>query len=128
MVAMSERTYIVAQLGARMHYAVPRILQESGQLERFYTDICAVRGWPRLLNLIPNSLRRKTVNRLLSRVPRGVHPGRITAFNDFGYEYAKRRNLIARQGRFLVHLWAGEEFCRRILNARVWARWRRVYV
>jgi glycosyltransferase involved in cell wall biosynthesis len=114
---MSERTYIVAQLGARMHYAVPRILQESGQLERLYTDICAVRGWPRLLNLIPNSLRPKTINRLLSRVPRGVQPGRITAFNDFGYEYAKRRSLIARQGRFLVHLWAGEEFCRRILNA-----------
>jgi hypothetical protein len=114
---MSERTYVVAQLGARMHYAVPRILQASGQLERLYTDICAVRGWPRLLNLIPNSLRPTTVNRLLSRVPRGVHAGRITAFNDFGYEYAKRRNLIAQQGRFLVHLWAGEEFCRRVLNA-----------
>ena len=114
---MSERTYVVAQLGARMHYAVPRILEASGQLERLYTDICAVRGWPRLLNLIPNSLRPTAVNRLLSRVPRGVHPGRITAFNDFGYEYAKRRNLLAGQGRFVVHLWAGEEFCRRVLNA-----------
>ena len=114
---MSERTYVVAQLGARMHYAVPRILEASGQLERLYTDICAVRGWPRLLNLIPNSLRPTAVNRLLSRVPRGVHPRRITAFNDFGYEYAKRRNLVVRQGRFAVHLWAGEEFCRRVLEA-----------
>ena len=114
---MGERTYVVAQLGARMHYAVPRILQETGQLERLYTDICATRGWPRLLNLIPNSLRPTTVSRLLSRVPRGVPPGRITAFNDFGYEYAKRRNSSAREGRFLVHLWAGKEFCRRILNA-----------
>lgn len=99
-----------------MHYAVPRILEASGQLERLYTDICAVRGWPRLLNLIPNSLRSATVNRLLSRVPRGVPPSRITAFNNFGYKYAKRRNAIVRQGRFAVHLWAGQEFCRRILK------------
>jgi len=113
---MSEPTYVVAQMGARMHYAVPRILEASGQLERLYTDICAVRGWPRLLNLIPNSLRSATVNRLLSRVPRGVPPSRITPFNNFGYEYAKRRNAIVRQGRFAVHLWAGQEFCRRILK------------
>jgi glycosyltransferase involved in cell wall biosynthesis len=99
-----------------MHYAVPRILEASGQLERLYTDICAVRGWPRLLNFIPNSLRSATVNRLLSRAPRGVPPSRITAFNNFGYKYAKRRNAIVRQGRFAVHLWAGQEFCRRILK------------
>lgn len=114
---MGERTYVVAQLGARMHYAVPRILAEAGQLERLYTDICATQGWPRLLNLIPAALRPTRVNRLLSRVPRGVPPDRITAFNDFGYEYARRRNSSAREGRFLVHLWAGQEFCRRILNA-----------
>ncbi len=114
---MGERTYIVAQLGARMHYAVPRILQESGHLERLYTDICAARGWPKLLNLIPNSLRSNRVDRLLSRIPRGIPLGRITAFNDFGCEYAKRRNSMARDGRFLVHLWAGKEFCGRILGA-----------
>ena len=113
---MSNPAYIVAQLGARMHYAVPRIFQEAGQLERFYTDICAVQGWPKLLNLIPHALRPKAVNRLLARVPRGVPPGRITAFNDFGYEYARRRKLIPQQGRFQVHLWAGQEFCRRILS------------
>ena len=99
-----------------MHYAVPRILQESGQLERFYTDICATHGWPRLLNLIPSSARPAKVKRLLSRVPGGVQPKRITAFNDFGYDYARRRKSMGRGGRFLVHLWAGEEFCRRILK------------
>jgi glycosyltransferase involved in cell wall biosynthesis len=30
--------FIVAQLGARMHYAVPRILSSAGLLYRFYTD------------------------------------------------------------------------------------------
>jgi hypothetical protein len=39
-------SWTVAQLGARMHYAVPRILHEAGILDRFYTDICAAKGWP----------------------------------------------------------------------------------
>ena len=68
-----------------MHYAVPRILQESGQLERFYTDICATHGWPRLLNLIPSSARPAKVNRLLSRVPGGVHP-RAAAHGAVGFQ------------------------------------------
>ena len=29
---------LVAQLGARMHYAVPRILEAQGLLSHFYTD------------------------------------------------------------------------------------------
>lgn len=114
---MSEGPYIVAQLGARMHYAVPRILHEASRLERLYTDICAVRGWPRLLGLIPRSVRPTAFQRLLSRIPQGIPRNRIIAFDGFGYEYAKRRNLISQQGRFVVHLWAGEEFCRRILAA-----------
>jgi hypothetical protein len=113
---MSDRTYIVAQLGARMHYAVPKILQESGQLEKLYTDICAVKGWPRMLSLIPNFMRPLTVTRLLSRIPHGINPNSIVAFNQFGYAYAKRRNLVAKEGRFSVHLWAGKEFCHCILN------------
>jgi hypothetical protein len=113
---MNERTYVVAQLGARMHYAVPRILQEARQLERFYTDICAVRGWPKLLNLIPPSVRPSMAKRLLSRAPAGVDPDRIIAFNAFGYKYAKRRASVATRGRFLVHLWAGEQFCRHVLK------------
>jgi glycosyltransferase involved in cell wall biosynthesis len=112
---MSARRFMVAQLGARMHYAVPRILAEAGRLEHFYTDICAVQGWPSWLRLIPDIIRPAAVRRLLSRVPRGVPPALITAFNDFGREYARRRN-IATAERFAVHLWAGTEFCRRILK------------
>ena len=46
----SKPRVLVAQLGARMHYAIPRMLHEAGMLEHFYTDICAVKGWPSLLN------------------------------------------------------------------------------
>ena len=48
---------MVAQLGARMHYAVPRILERVGLLERLYTDICAQKGWPRWLRMVPSALR-----------------------------------------------------------------------
>ncbi len=44
---------VVSQLGARMDYAVPRILNAHGALEHFYTDICATKGWPRLVGQVP---------------------------------------------------------------------------
>jgi len=109
---------MVAQLGARMHYAIPRILAEADMLEHFYTDISAVQGWPRWLRLVPDPVRPAAVRRLLSRVPHGVPPELITAFTDFGREYARRRNT-ATTDRFAVHLWAGTEFCRRILKKGV---------
>ncbi|MEA2780603.1 MAG: hypothetical protein QOK29_2147, partial [Rhodospirillaceae bacterium] len=37
-------SYVVAQLGARMHYAVPRILHAADQLDHFFTDISADKG------------------------------------------------------------------------------------
>ena len=46
---MNNSLFVVGQLGARMHYAVPRILQRIGRLEHLYTDICAAKGWPRVL-------------------------------------------------------------------------------
>src|ERR1700734_3565174 len=81
---------VVAQLGARMHYAVPRILHQAGLLERLYTDICAQKGWPRLTRYIPRAIRPARLQRLASRMPHGIPPGRITAFTSFGFEYARR--------------------------------------
>jgi hypothetical protein len=50
-------SYAVAQLGARRHYAVPRILHGAGLLDRFYTDICATKSPLKALDLIPERLR-----------------------------------------------------------------------
>ncbi len=41
-----EGSFVVSQLGARMHYAVPRIFADHQRLAHFYTDICALQGWP----------------------------------------------------------------------------------
>ena len=36
---MNQNRIIVAQLGARMHYAVPKVFHKAGLLERLYTDL-----------------------------------------------------------------------------------------
>ena len=110
-------SFLVAQLGARMHYAVPRMLHEQGMLEHFYTDICAVKGLPRALKWIPETLRPAPVKRLLGRVPHGVPKARISAFTDFGREYARRRVHSASPAHTTAaHLWAGKTFCERVIE------------
>src|ERR1035437_3855657 len=72
--------YVVAQIGAGMHYAVPRILQEAGQLAHFYTDICASKSWLPVLKRVPAQWRPAALKRLLGREPRGIPADKITAF------------------------------------------------
>ncbi|NET52456.1 MAG: glycosyltransferase family 4 protein [Merismopedia sp. SIO2A8] len=100
-----------------MHYAVPRLLYQTGLLDHFYTDICAVKGWPRLLNLLPPSLQPSGVRRLLGRVPQGIPPQHITAFNRLGWSYAKRlRQAHTAAERTAAFLWSGERFCQLVLQ------------
>jgi glycosyltransferase involved in cell wall biosynthesis len=57
----------VTQLGARMHYAVPRAFTASGQLQYFITDLHAG-SWPaRVLANTPFIKKRGFVNKLLGR-------------------------------------------------------------
>jgi glycosyltransferase involved in cell wall biosynthesis len=106
----------VAQLGARMHYAVPRILHEAGMLHRFYTDICAVKGWPRWLHMLPEELRVNGLKRLLSRVPDGVPRERIKAFANLGARYYWRRaRAMSPTETTSAHLWAGRAFGERVI-------------
>lgn len=110
--------WVVCQLGARMHYAVPRILWDAKRLSRLYTDICAVRGWPRMARLIPSSLQPVGLRRLLGRVPKGIPPKRVAAFTCFGWDYARRRGSARSAAQLTaVHLWAGQRFCELILEA-----------
>ena len=47
---------MVALLGARMHYAAPRILNDAGCLERLFTDLCAIKGLSQCLAFLPRCL------------------------------------------------------------------------
>jgi glycosyltransferase involved in cell wall biosynthesis len=86
-------------------------------LDHFYTDICASKGWPRLLRLLPRSVLPGSLQRLAERLPEGVPRLRIRAFNSFGIEYARRRSRAFSPPEITAtHLWAGRRFCRLVLE------------
>ncbi|KQS76669.1 glycoside hydrolase [Rhizobium sp. Leaf384] len=102
---------VVSQLGARMHYAVPRIFGSQGRLAHFYTDICATKGWPRLLSALPKGVLPASVRRLAGRQPNGVPADLITVFPSFGIRSALRR-MASKDviGETSHALWAGARF------------------
>ncbi len=111
-------TVVVSQLGARMHYAVPRIFASEGQLAHFYTDICATKSWPRMVNRLPKSLLPSSVQRLVGRVPKGVAPELISTFPGFGIRSAVRRLRLANVIEETNHaVWAGSEFSRLVASS-----------
>ncbi len=109
---MTDRV-IISQLGARMHYAVPRILDAAGELEHFYTDICSSQGWPALLRRLPSSSLPGSVRRLCGRTVEGVTPQRVTSFPLFGLRLARRRLAMHTQtAETAAVLWGAPRFAR----------------
>ncbi len=109
--------WVVAQLGSRMHYAVPRILHAHGMLAELCTDICATKGWPRLLAAVPARWCPAGVRRLRGRVPEGIPRQKIRAFSGFGLQYARRLRAAQTAGdQAAVYLWAGRRFGELILR------------
>lgn len=101
----------VAQLGARMHYAVPEILHKAGMLERLFTDFYADGGGGVLSRLpswaVPTALRRACGRG--ARLPRE----KVRAFTLLGLRYGYlRRRARSAADLVRVHLWAGDEFGR----------------
>jgi glycosyltransferase involved in cell wall biosynthesis len=111
-------TWLVAQLGARMHYAVPRMLHAAGKLEVLYTDLVAAKGWPRwFVGASPKGVRARWLGRLAARTAPGIPRRRIVHFPGFALECA-RRQRAARSATELTaaYLWAGEKFCRLVVR------------
>ncbi len=107
-----KATIVVSQLGARMHYAVPRIFATERKLQHFYTDICATKGWPRLLSWLPRRFLPAAVSRLVGRnVPSDVPTEMITVFPVFGVNSALRRLRVRNASDETSHaIWAGARF------------------
>lgn len=85
----------VAMLGARMHYAVPAILNDLGLLERLYTDsYIGNKAWLKTtLQTVPKAFGGDDVARFLGREDRRIPGNRVTSFDMFGisYAFARRR-------------------------------------
>lgn len=110
--------FIVIQMGARMHYAVPSFLAKSGMLEHFYTDICGNIGIVGLLNhCFPKYARTKPLERLFGRfLPSEVSPLKVSTcdlqvlFNIF------QRNLRIKESSFFQSIDIEQSIFKNILN------------
>lgn len=105
------RGIVVAQLGARGHYAVPRILNEGSRLAHFYTDICADHGWPRAVKWVPRVLVPKRLHGLVDRRIGAIPKNLVTSFPSFGVSYARKRRISNSSNMTEVHLDAARRFC-----------------
>lgn len=110
-------SFIVSQLGARMHYAVPQIFAQHQKLAHFYTDICAEQGWPRLLDHLPAAVLPGAVRRLVGRRPHGIPKEKMTTFPSFGFHSAMRRLAHQTGPQSTANaIWAGEKFGRLVAS------------
>lgn len=85
---------IVAMLGARRHYAVPRLLHEAGLLSRFYTDIYI--GNKSFLKGVSEALpfRFGLLERLKGRYDPFLPPEKVNSFDLLGiWSWWLRRSM-----------------------------------
>ena len=106
---------IVAQLGARMHYAVPVIFHQAGMLQRFYTDFYAG-------PLFRSSLGKKAVlkSMVLQAASERFHPdlpcNKVKKHNFIGYAYFLGKVLANGniQRNFQIDLFISNLLCRSV--------------
>ncbi|MEI6078323.1 MAG: hypothetical protein WCS94_22280, partial [Verrucomicrobiota bacterium] len=79
---MNQNRIIVAQLGARMHYAVPKVFHQAGLLERLYTDLFIPSG-SLSARLIDELLPRRLAGKLKRNNP-GLSPELVSSNNLHG--------------------------------------------
>jgi len=81
-------------LGARRHYAVPRLLHEAGLLERFFTDsYSGNKPWlDRALKSVPQRMRPQGLQRWLGRRDAVLSPHKVISFETLGLGYAWARH------------------------------------
>ena len=109
----------VAMLGARRHYAVPRLLHEAGLLDRFYTDsyVSNKRWLEATLRTTPAALRCKAIDRWLGRSDAVLPPEKVISFEQFGLWYALAQQRAHRKSDLSsVYSEGARRFAKRILD------------
>lgn len=109
---------IVAQLGARMHYAVPKILNNAGLLNHLYTDVYYGKGILKSLQYLPDKLLPDNFKRLKNRNDNLLPNDKISSYMKLGLDYYfKRRKARDLNERIDVSLWAGKKFNNWVLKS-----------
>ena len=116
---MIKTKILVAQLGARKHYQEPLLFHQWGILDRLYTDFYS--GHSKFATLLRyakiHDRLPQFVKKGLERYKLGLETAKILHFPKFGYQYAKALRKVSPQQASQVYVWAGQEFCRKILNS-----------
>ena len=84
---------IVAQLGARMHYAIPEILHKNNFLHTFFSDLYLNKSTHHLLNQVNKIYPLHSLNRLLGRRNEALMGANIDSFNASGIRYSFQAKL-----------------------------------
>lgn len=104
---------LVAQIGARRHYAVPRALYHGGMLEVFVTDACGdLAPWKWLGQLSPSSAQPASLKRLLNRRLRDIPAERVVGLPWFVLGVGK----LGRRWRTDWWTDRNEDFCKRVVR------------
>lgn len=107
----------VAQLGARMHYAVLKILERAGRLEHFYTDARPSEAMRFAMRPVSDLPGMALLRKFLDRYPEGVPGRKITAFHGLGISYSLRlARAKTAEEQASTFLWAGSSFCRKLVR------------
>lgn len=98
--------WITSQIGAREHYAVPRVLHQEGKLERLYTDFWASAPW-RLIGKVTGK------GSMSSRCHADLLEAPVTGFNFHALKASRQRFTNPYDG----FLQVGEAFGRDVVKA-----------
>lgn len=119
--------WLVAQIGARRHYAVPLALHASGSLHELHTDLAAVGLPARLVRAIPSRLWPGRLQRLMQRRPSGLPERRIVTHPAIAFRAAwAARRARGEEGKY--RLWAeqNERFGRAVVATLDRNAWRNI--
>jgi hypothetical protein len=110
--------WVVAHLGARMHYAIPEILFGEKALYKFYTDTYSkTHYFMRLISLLPTGLGWK---KLYTRNSKFLPDHKVVSFSLFGLHYLfKLKRCKSIDCRYKTYIWAGNIFNRKINSSLV---------
>ena len=99
----------VAQIGARMHYAIPRILAAENRLSLLFTDLYGGKFPFSALRAIPPCIRSQGIERLLRRKAKNLSPRLVRHYPSIGLKYAAQRRRT--QDAAALDLWVARTFC-----------------
>lgn len=114
---MSNPRVLVAQIGARRHYAVPVALHRRGLLEHLFTDLYLPDGaFSRMVRFLGGRGPR-WLTRVAGRYEPALPPELVTSFPAFGLQYKIRvRGARCSAGKTRAWIWGGQRFCELIVS------------